>query len=178
MATLHKLKLLHEASARRKSVGFVCKRYVRKSRPFRGGYPGREGPFPVEAVCVKTRRLLPSRSAEGNFSRNPRLCAVRGLEIRAGFYALGVFTQSGSLWSLPSRQRARRLCASMGRGALLYAASISVGSSSPTPARLTRGDTIHSCNTFSAAGRSKLAGLAPRIQALASCQSRMIGIRS
>ena len=46
---------------------------------------------------VKTRRLLPSRRAEGDFSQNPGLCPGRGLHIRTGFYALGVFTQPGSV---------------------------------------------------------------------------------
>ena len=45
---------------------------------------------------VKTRRLLPCCCAERDFSLNLGLCAIRGLEIWAEFYALGVFTQPGS----------------------------------------------------------------------------------
>ena len=42
---------------------------------------------------VKRRRLFPCRGAERDFSRDLALCAVRGLEIWTGFYALRVFTQ-------------------------------------------------------------------------------------
>ena len=51
---------------------------------------------------VKTHRLFPCRRVERNFSRDLALCAVRGLEIWAGFYALGVFTRPGPKSDLPT----------------------------------------------------------------------------
>ena len=56
--------------------------------------------------------------------------------------------------------------------------SISAGSSSPTPKRFTRGETIHSCKACSGAGRNSAPGSSPIIHAPASRQSRMTGIRS
>lgn len=60
-----------------------------------------------------------------------------------------------------------------------YAASIRVGSSSPTPALLTRFETIRSCSEASGgARRNSEPGSSSRIQAFASRQSRITGIRS
>jgi len=48
------------------------------------------------------------------------------------------------------------------------------GSISPTPARLTRVETVRSCNASSGVGRNSVAGRCPRIRSRGSRQAKMV----